>query len=352
MEFAENIYWKNGQPIDERERNLILLFHGQNYSDQDIARMIGRDVRTVKNWLQKFHTTGKMHAGKGSGRPRKTTRDQDLDIVIAANADPFRTRLEIKRASRVNLHVKTISKRLKENGIFCRVSRIKESLSAGHRAARMHFSQNFANFNEWHNTVFVDEATFQTGHAVQTLVWRPIGLHTAYQEQYITPKAQSGRKSVSVFGIMSARGLGPLIRINGRFNSEKYIDIINNTVLPYVEDEFPAENFYYYQDNSPIHRSRIVTQWLDRNFIPGQLVRPPPKSPDINPIENVWGMQKIRVADSGLYDSEDELWLSIADAWNDIRDRDNDNTLCINLINSMPRRLQLVREANGGHTKY
>jgi hypothetical protein len=95
-----------------------------------------------------------------------------------------------------------------------------------------------------------------------------------------------------------------------------------------------------------------VTQWLDRNFIPGQLVRPPPKSPDINPIENVWGMQKIRVADSGLYDSEDELWLSIADAWNDIRDRDNDNTLCINLINSMPRRLQLVREANGGHTKY
>jgi len=41
------------------------------------------------------------------------------------------------------------------------------------------------------------------------------------------------------------------------------------------------------------------------------------------------------VADSGLYGSENELWLSIADAWNDISYRDNDNTLCINLVNSM-----------------
>jgi hypothetical protein len=61
---------------------------------------------------------------------------------------------------------------------------------------------------------------------------------------------------------------------------------------------------------------------------------------------------KVRVAENGIYEDEDDLWLSIAQALNQNRDRDIDNALCINLINSLPRRLQLVREANGGHTKY
>ncbi len=61
---------------------------------------------------------------------------------------------------------------------------------------------------------------------------------------------------------------------------------------------------------------------------------------------------KVRVAENGIYEDEDDLWLSIAQALNQNRDRDINNALCINLINSLPRRLQLVREANGGHTKY
>jgi hypothetical protein len=64
------------------------------------------------------------------------------------------------------------------------------------------------------------------------------------------------------------------------------------------------------------------------------------------------GIMKVRVAENGIYEDEDDLWLSIAQALNQNRDRDIDNALCINLINSLPRRLQLVREANGGHTKY
>ncbi len=55
---------------------------------------------------------------------------------------------------------------------------------------------------------------------------------------------------------------------------------------------------------------------------------------------------KVRVVENGIYEDEDDLWLSIAEAWNQIRDRDIDNNRDINLINSFPRRLQLVREAN------
>ncbi len=148
--------------------------------------------------------------------------------------------------------------------------------------------------------MFLDEATFQTGHAVRTLVWRPIGIQTAFEERYILPNA-SGRRSVFVIGIMSGRGLGPLFRIDGRFDGQKYVEILNNIVLPYIGDQFPNDHIFYYQDNSTIHRSRIATHWFGQNLNPGQLIRPPPKLFDINPIEKVWSIMKVQAVENGIY---------------------------------------------------
>ncbi len=113
--------------------------------------------------------------------------------------------------------------------------------------------------------------------------------------------ANSGRQSVSVFGILSAQGLGPLIRIDGRFDSERYLEILDNTVLPYIEDEFEDGNIFYYQDNSSIHRPRVVRDWFNRNFTTEQLIATPAKSPDINPIENAWDRQKVKVSETGIF---------------------------------------------------
>ncbi len=214
----------------------------------------------------RFYETGKMHTWKTSGRRRKTTREEDLNVVFAAIETPFRTRLEIREASGVDLALKTISKRLKENGIYSRVARINESLSAGHRVAKVYFAENFANFDELNNTVFLDEATFQIAHAVRTFVWRPIGIQTAFEEHYILPSVQSDRRSVSVFGIMSGRGLGQLFRIDGRFDGQKFVEILDNIVLPYIKDQFPYDHIFYYQDKSQTHRSRIATHWFKQKF--------------------------------------------------------------------------------------
>jgi hypothetical protein len=102
---------------------------------------------------------------------------------------------------------------------------------------------------------------------------------------------------------MSSGGLGPLIRINGRFDSEAYINILDNTVISYIEEEFRYEDIYYYEDNSPIHRSRIVTNWFEDNFAPEQLIRTPAKSFDINPIENVWGFQKFETTSEKIMEN-------------------------------------------------
>lgn len=95
--------------------------------------------------------------------------------------------MEIKEKLQLDVGLHVIGRRLKENKLFCRVACIKEHLSAGHKAYRLQFAQNYLNFDEWRNTIFVDESTFMTGHAVRTLVRRPIG--AAHDEKFIFPAA-------------------------------------------------------------------------------------------------------------------------------------------------------------------
>lgn len=90
---------------------------------------------------------------------------------------------------------------------------------------------------------------------------------------------------------MSGRGLIALQPLSGNFNGEEYVELLSECMEPAVRDIYPEEDhpfIYFLQDNSPIHTSRLAQDWFMANpdFI---LIPHPSKSPDLNPIENVWG---------------------------------------------------------------
>jgi len=74
----------------------------------------------------------------------------------------------------------------------------------------------------------------------------------------------------------------------------------------------------------------------------------PPCSPDLNPIENLWGIHASKVyANNTQYNTVTELKMAIKDAWAEIE------ATCLNsLINSMFNRVFEVTINQGGHTKY
>ena len=60
-----------------------------------------------------------------------------------------------------------------------------------------------------------------------------------------------------MWGCFSWYGLGPLVRIDGRINSERYIEeILGYHVVPFLE-EFKEKygEYLFQQDNAPIHTS-------------------------------------------------------------------------------------------------
>ena len=103
---------------------------------------------------------------------------------------------------------------------------------------------------------------------------------------------------------------------------------------------------YFQQDNNPKHTSRKATGWFEDNDI--QVLSWPAQSPDLNPIEHLWEHLKRQLCKySNPPRGAHELWDRLVDKWNGIGPE-----VCQNLIESMPRHIQAVIKAKGGHTKY
>lgn len=153
--------------------------------------------------------------------------------------------------------------------------------------------------------------------------------------------------TVPVWGCFSAGGAGDFVRITGRFNKEKYLEILQNVLLPFVQDKFPRQQVYLVQDLSPIHEAIVIRAWFREH--PEIKVLPwPPKGADLNPIENHWG-NMVKDLEYFRPKSADEVFEKARSCWDSFRER---HEYWRKLAFSMSNRLQLVIESNGYWTKY
>ena len=74
--------------------------------------------------------------------------------------------------------------------------------------------------------------------------------------------------------------------LEGNMKSRKYIDIVDNCLWPVITKYKADKPWRYMDDNAPCHRSCEVKTWREENNVPR--FPWPAKSPDLNPIENIW----------------------------------------------------------------
>lgn len=112
----------------------------------------------------------------------------------------------------------------------------------------------------------------------------------------ILSKRSFGGGGCMVWSGFSSIGKLPVVFIRGNMNSEGYQEVLANFLLPYLEQWAHLE-FTYMQDNAPAHASRSTRDWLQAHQVP--LMEWPPRSPDLNPIENAWGQLARKVYENG-----------------------------------------------------
>lgn len=65
-----------------------------------------------------------------------------------------------------------------------------------------------------------------------------------------------------------------------------YLNILRFNMRASAEDLGILDDFHFQQDNVPKHTANIVKEWLSLNA--PHLLKTPPQSPDLNPIEHLW----------------------------------------------------------------
>ncbi len=96
--------------------------------------------------------------------------------------------------------------------------------------------------------------------------------------------------SLMVWGCMSACGMGSLHIWKSTINAERYIQVLEQHMLPSRRRLFQGRPCIFQHDNARPHTASITTSWLRRRRI--WVLKWPACSPDLSPIENIWRIIK------------------------------------------------------------
>lgn len=339
---------RKGKETSPDERKLILRLHNQCKSSYEIAKLVGRPRSTVQSVIDRICVTKSIENQRRSGRPRALTEHDERFIVREVKKNPKTSAPKIaseleRRGTKVSTN--TIRNTCKKYGFNGRVARKKFWVSKTNRQKRLNFAQEYRTKKEdfWNRVIFSDESKYNIfGSDGRRMVWRK--KNTEMEPQNLVPTVKHGGGSIMVWGCMSAAGVGKLHFIEGVMDHRMYIRILKENLSASAEKLGLKGKYIFQQDNDPKHTAENTRLWLLYNT-PQQL-KTPPQSPDMNPIEHLWkilddAIRKRRIS------NKNELKQALKEEWDKIP-----SIVTINLISSMPHRLQAVIDAKGNPTKY
>jgi transposase len=311
---------------------------------------ISMDLRipksTISCILKKWRQSGTTERRQGSGRPSTSTAEQDNMLLNRLRNSPFMRAVEAVNTSGFPGSFRTARRRVRGSELKNHVAARKLSLTPMHREARMAFCLEHLARDDafWAQVIFSDEKVFQSCPNGRLRVYRP--RNSRYDEPYVQTTERSGRFSANIWAWISVDSPGVMLHVEDRLNSDVYVRILEDVMLPSVSRIFPNFNFTFQQDNCSVHTAHRVTEWFRNNNI--NVLDWPSRSPDLNPIENMWGLLVRNLQQRRqVFRNRAELLTAITNAWQSLP-RDYHRDLCL----SMSRRVRRVIDANGAMTKY
>src|SRR5437764_1221625 len=91
----------------------------------------------------------------------------------------------------------------------------------------------------------------------QAVFWRIL-----FNIENIVPSVKHGGGGLMVWCCFSSKGLGPLIKIEGKMDRLAYIQILEKHLLPFISIKFNEKGYLVQQDNAPVHTAKDVKEWI------------------------------------------------------------------------------------------
>ncbi len=168
------------------------------------------------------------------------------------------------------------------------------------------------------NISWSDESRFLLWHwDGRVRIWRKE--HESMDPSCLVSTVQASGDDVMVWRTFSWHTLGPLVPIEHRLNATAYLSIVTDHVHPSMTTVYPSSDGYFQQDNASCHKAQIISDWFLENDNEFTLLKRPPQSPDLNPIEHLWDVveQEICIMDVQLTNLQ-QLCDAIMSIWTKI----------------------------------
>ena len=197
--------------------------------------------------------------------------------------------------------------------------------------------QMLAEKETFDNVIFTDESSVQLDHHGR-LCFRKVG-----QQRKLKPKPKHPPK-VHVWAGISKRGATPIVIFTGILTSTRYCDILQDGLLPFVAKVFP-DGHRFQQDNDPKHASNYTKAYLEEHSV--NWWKTSAESPDLNPIENVWGSMKYFLRHQYKPTNTESLQEGIKKFWESMTPE-----VCRRYINHLHKVIPKVVEVDGAASGY
>lgn len=289
--------------------------------------------RTLRRKLAQIDEDGRIPPERYHERGRKPllTQKHRQKILEILEEEPNLNCTEILQRTKFTCHPSTIYRYLQsEQLIWMLIER--------HRLNRIAFAIAHINDN-WDSTIVLDESTFTLFNQRRF----------AYQRKGEKRKRQKPKhpEKIHVCGAFSIRGPLRLHFFKKNLDGKYFRTILRTAIIPDAKNLYKMKAFRLLQDRDPKHQSSIVQDYLKEVKIP-TIEDWPGGSPDINPVENLWGIIKTELSKQPKSHTIVQLKTKIRRIWRQRVDAD----LCHNLVRSMGDRLSEVIAKNGNRTSY
>lgn len=321
----------------------VRKLYKKHKSYREVARKLEIDHSSVRYMINNDYTRTKKKCG-----PRKKISNRELTKIKkevrrlkSENQRVFASK--IKSNCSIDANIRTIQRELAYLGFGYKNVSKKLPLTKTHKQKRVELSRLWIEQNLiGKNIVFTDEKRFSLDGPDNWCSW---------YDPFDPPqriKRQMNGGGIMVWGMTLSTGEIHVELLEGRVNSSVYTSLLNDKIIPILDEKFGAQMFRFQQDNCKVHVSKETKSFFESKKI--QTFEWPSMSPDMNIQENVWKMISDIVYDQKQYDSTDNLWKSVVKSVKHINAKKKE--VIKSLYDNYNRRLLKVIDNNGNDIPY